>query len=198
MTTAPEPASIASAPARPVLTIPGIHGSGPLHWQSLWETKCARVRRIPQRDWGRPVMQAWMEGIDAAVAESHVLPVLVAHSLGCLAAAHWCSLSSREVHAVMLVSLPDPEGPNFPRAAESFGPAPDSIGQRACLILASSDDPYSNLNFVSARASRWNAALRILGTHGHLNAESGLGDWDAGWKQLLALDACCQPSLPIV
>ena len=174
---------------RPVLTVAGIYGSGPRHWQTLWEQKHANVRRVQQRDWDYPVMQEWVAAIDEAVAGSVQPPLLVAHSLGCLAAAHWCAQSARAVHAVLMVALPDPAGPNFPPDARGFEPAPSSLRDRACRVLASTDDPYSNLPFVTLHARMWRADLQVLGAFGHLNDQTGLGDWDNGWQHALELAA---------
>ena len=37
-----------------VLVIPGWNGSGAGHWQTLWEQKYLRFRRVEQRNWTRP------------------------------------------------------------------------------------------------------------------------------------------------
>jgi len=71
-----------------ILTVPGIGNSGPAHWQTLWERSFEGVRRVQQRDWERPRCRDWVAAIDAAVAACAAPPVIVAHSLGCLAALH--------------------------------------------------------------------------------------------------------------
>jgi len=37
-----------------VLTVPGLDGSGPTHWQTLWEERDARARRVEMGDWPSP------------------------------------------------------------------------------------------------------------------------------------------------
>ena len=49
---------------------------------------------------------------------------MVAHSLGCLALAHWMAASALPVHAALLVAVPDPHGPAFPTEATGFAPLP--------------------------------------------------------------------------
>src|SRR3546814_11556533 len=72
-----------------ILTIPGLHNSGPTHWQSLWEQKFPDSERVDLGAWDDPDQGEWVARIaDAIDAES--APVLVAaHSLGCHAFAHW-------------------------------------------------------------------------------------------------------------
>jgi predicted alpha/beta hydrolase family esterase len=166
---------------RPVLTLPGIYDSGPGHWQTHWEALHPGVIRVTQRDWNRPVCAEWMQVLDAAVAQQKTAPILVAHSLGCLLAAHWAARSERAVHAMLLVAVPDPAGPDFPGDAKGFAPLPPSLDGRRVTIVSSSDDPYSSAAFIGDRVRAWNAQHVSLGARGHINAESGLGSWREGW-----------------
>ncbi|MES2940113.1 MAG: alpha/beta fold hydrolase [Pseudomonadota bacterium] len=166
---------------RPVLLIPGIHNSGPGHWQSLWEAAHPGVARVPQRDWDQPDCGEWAAGIDAAVRECAEPPVLVAHSLGCLALARWCEMATRSVQAVLLVAVPDPAGPRFPAQARGFQPPAGTLGARTAVLVSSGDDPYSSPAYSEACALRWQAEHIRLPAAGHINAESGLAHWPAGW-----------------
>ena len=38
-------------------------------------------------------------------------------------------------------------------------------------------------------ASDWGSATLVIGARGHVNGESGLGDWPEGWAMLSALRA---------
>src|SRR3546814_7793793 len=72
-----------------ILTIPGLHNSGPTHWQSLWEHKFPNSERVELGNWDHPDKDEWVRQIAAAI-EAESEPVLVAaHSLGCHAFAHW-------------------------------------------------------------------------------------------------------------
>lgn len=166
---------------RPVLTLPGIYNSGPAHWQSRWEALHPAVLRVAQRDWDHPVCTEWMARLEAAVAALAAPPILVAHSLGCLLAAQWCAQSTRPVHAVLMVAVPDPDGANYPADALGFAPLPASLGGRRVTIVSSSDDPYSSAGFTAGRVKAWGAAHVEVGARGHINGESGLGVWTEGW-----------------
>lgn len=170
---------------RPVLLIPGIHNSGPGHWQSLWQTRHADVARVEQTDWDHPVCDAWVQALDDAIAAAAQPPILVAHSLGCLVAVHWAARHHRPLHALLLVAVPDPEGPAFPADARGFFPLPAALPtMHRLMLMSSTSDPYSTPGFSARCAGAWNAEHVVLGALGHVNADSGLGDWPAGWEQV--------------
>ena len=170
----------------PVLTVPGIGNSEPGHWQSIWERRYPGVTRVMQRDWDQPVCSEWVVAVEAAVAASAQPPVIVAHSLGCLAVAHWAFSSAREVAGLVLVAAPDPEGANFPAAATGFAPVPPAIRGRRALIISSSNDPYGNTRWSRQLAEAYRAELIELTNAGHINVASGLGEWQEGWNRVSA------------
>jgi predicted alpha/beta hydrolase family esterase len=170
----------------PVLILPGIGGSGPEHWQSVWEREHPDYHRIEMPDWNEPELEIWLGHIDAAVKAAPSAPVIVAHSLGCLAAAHWASRGGR-ARGALLVAPPDPGGPEFPSCARSFAPAPIVPLGFPTRVVASHDDPYGSFEFAARCARAWQAELCDVGSLGHINAESGLGAWPQGQALLAAL-----------
>lgn len=170
----------------PVLILPGIGGSGPLHWQSRWEALKPDYRRVQVPDWDRPELLAWVSALDAAVSAAATPPVIVAHSLGCLAVAHWAARGGR-ARAALLVAVPDPAGPEFPEVARSFAPVPLTALGFSSRVVASRNDPYGGFEFAQRCATAWGSALTDVGSAGHINAESGLGDWVAGQRLLAEL-----------
>ena len=75
----------------PVLVVPGYRGSGPTHWQSLWEASNPAFRRVVQRDWDHPVLSEWIDSLHSHVASCEAAPVIggpqsgmrASGSLGC-------------------------------------------------------------------------------------------------------------------
>jgi len=167
----------------PVLIVPGIGGSGPLHWQSRWQELHPAYRRVQMPDWDRPELAAWVRTLDAAVSAAAPAPVIVAHSLGCLAVAHWAAGGGR-ARAALLVAVPDPAGPDFPEVAASFGPVPRVPLAFPSRIVASRNDPYGTFAFAERCAAAWGSALTDVGAAGHINADSALGDWPEGQRLL--------------
>ena len=169
-----------------VLILPGIGNSGLEHWQSRWQALEPSFRRIEMPNWDEPELNAWVAAIDAEVRAAAGLPVVVAHSLGCLALAHWAG-GGGKLHAALLVAPPDPQSPEFPAVAQSFGPVPRLRLPFRTRVVASRDDPYSGFEFARACAEGWGSDLTDVGNAGHINAESALGDWPAGRALLSGL-----------
>ncbi len=169
-----------------VLILPGIGGSGPDHWQTRWEQLHHDFRRIEMPDWDAPELDVWLARIDAAVQASPTLPVLVAHSLGCLAVAHWAARGG-VLRAALLVAVPDPTGPLYPAAAASFSAVPLTRLGFHTRVVASRDDPYASFEHAARCAGAWGSELCDVGHAGHINAASALGDWEAGEALLRGL-----------
>lgn len=169
------------------LIIPGYGDSGPEHWQSHWQRQDADFRRVQQRDWLNPVCSEWVANLDAAVIEAGPNCILVAHSLGCSLVEHWAAQTRQRVRAALLVAPPDPQGPAAELNLQGFAPLPQQLLPFPSLVVASSDDPYASLEYSRAAAARWGSGWHNLGACGHINGESGLGDWPEGRRLLHAL-----------
>lgn len=163
----------------PLLIVPGIGSSGPTHWQSLWEAGEPAFRRVEMPSWDRPEREGWLGALAAAVQAVAGPPVVVAHSLGCLAVAHYAARGG-QVRAALLVAPPDPDAPAFPEAARSFAPVPLVRLPFRTRVVASRNDPYSRMEFAQRCARAWGSELVDVGLVGHVNAESELGEWPAG------------------
>lgn len=174
-----------------VLIVPGIGNSGDEHWQSYWQRERADVTRIAPTSWDEPECDDWVAAIERAVAASGPQTLIVAHSLGCLAVAHWAARHGGETRAgvagALLVAVPDPGGPAFPAAARGFASLPEQRLPFPSLIVASDDDPYARMAHAERYAAAWGSRLHRIGKLGHINAASGLGDWPAGWQLLESL-----------
>jgi uncharacterized protein len=170
------------------VTVPGYGGSGADHWQTHWERDLPATRFRPG-SWDEPESQDWADALTRAVRDAEGTAVLVAHSLGCLAAASW--LGDRgpgDVVGALLVAVPDPSGPAFPAAATAGGFR--AVRRRLPVpvtVVVSDDDPYAAADWVRDLAAVWGADLVGIGAAGHVNEASGLGAWPAGREILHGL-----------
>ena len=172
--------------------LPGIGNSGPQHWQSLWERRQAWLQRVEQSDWDNPACADWVATLQRAIAAEPLPIVLVAHSLGCLLAAHWAAgvgagagAGARgAVLGALLVAPPDPQGPAFPPQARGFTPLPLDPLPFPSILVCSSNDPYCSPGRAEAFSRAWNSRIVHVGAQGHVNASSGLGEWSEGFELL--------------
>ncbi|WP_322415116.1 RBBP9/YdeN family alpha/beta hydrolase [Mesorhizobium huakuii] len=169
------------------IVLPGSGGSGPAHWQSRWEGADPAMRRFRPSSWDLPDFTDWLAALEAAVIAAPEPPVLVAHSLSCLLIAHWQRISQRPVKAALLVAVPDPASAVFPEYGMAFARIPEGKLRFASLVVTSTNDPYGSAEYAQARATQWGSRLAVIGPFGHINAESGLGNWPEGLALLEGL-----------
>lgn len=172
------------------LAIPGLGGSGPAHWQSHWSRALPQVRRVAQRDWDAPSRRDWISTLDAAVRGAHDEVILVAHSLGCALVAHWARQHAGRVRGALLVAPADVESPaHTPASVRGFAPMPLQALPFQSIVVASEDDPYVSVARARQFAEAWGSRFESIGAAGHINADSGLGNWPDGLALLESLHA---------
>jgi predicted alpha/beta hydrolase family esterase len=175
---------IASLEEASVLVIPGWNGSGAGHWQTIWEQKYTRFRRVEQHNWTRPTRIDWLAQISGDLDRASSPTFLVAHSLGCLAVAHWAAAAGRQTDRVAGAFLVAPpwltESDLCPAALTDFLPMPLERLPFPSLLVASEDDPYLPIEIAVRLASAWGAQFVDVGPQGHINVASGHGPWPVG------------------
>lgn len=171
-----------------ILTVPGLNGSGPAHWQTLWEQSRSDCARADLGQWSAPRRNAWVTRLDQAIRTSRAPIILVAHSLGCLAVVWWAELASQPwgwpVAGALLVAPPDVDRADACEEIAQFGPSPRTILPFPSILVASEDDPYCGLQRAFDVARDWGAHFENAGALGHINAASGLGWWEDGQRLL--------------
>lgn len=167
-----------------VIIVPGWRDSGPGHWQSLWEERIPGAARVVQDDWASPKREAWVATLARLVLESSGPVVIAAHSLGCIATAHLPAEAAARVRGALLVAPADPER----RAVLSdFAPVPYAALPYRSIVVASSNDPYCPIRLAGAYARACGSEFVRMQQAGHINVESGHGEWPLGWALLQSL-----------
>jgi len=157
-----------------ILIVPGLHNSGPTHWQSWFENTLPATRRVEQVDWERPGLSEWSERVCAAIAEQNDPVWIIAHSFGCLAAAHAGFVSGNRIRAALLVAPADPA---------RFGEPAALLEKRLAfpsLVVASRSDPWVKTSIAEHWANVWGSRYRNIGDAGHINVDAGYGPWPEG------------------
>ena len=171
---------------RNTLLLPGWQNSGPDHWQSRWEALHG-YHRVDQHDWMRPLRGDWSARLEETVADADGPVLLVAHSLGCILTAAWAqvSRSTHRVQGALLVAPGDAEREEMRPILPSWSPIVRQRLPFPSILVGSRDDPYCSFDRVQGLAESWGSRFIDLGERGHINAESGLGDWPEGHQLLL-------------
>ena len=182
-----------NAPAlTPVFLLPGWQNSGPAHWQSRWEALQAapfHMTRVEQADWMHPLRGDWMIQLEEAVLAAPGPVLLAAHSLGCMLTAAWAghSQNTHRVVGALLVAPGDPEREALRAVLKSWSPIVRKALPFESILLGSEDDPFCDFARAQGFAHSWGSRFVNTGARGHLNAESGLGDWPEGLDYLKQL-----------
>jgi uncharacterized protein len=183
------------------LILPGWQNSGPDHWQSRWEVKYG-YQRVTQHDWMHPLRGDWITHLEDHLLSIHERPaqeirrveaenatkttekdiIFIAHSLGCHLVAAWAALSknTHRIRGALLVAPPDGIREQFPQELKSWRPPVLQKLPFPSICVISSNDPFCDLAPARAMAAAWGSRCVELGDKGHINAESGLGEWPQG------------------
>ena len=176
-----------------IIIVPGWRDSGPGHWQTLWAERLPQARRVVQDDWHTPTRSAWVARLEETVLEQPGPVVIVAHSLGCITTAHMKPEVAARVRGALLVAPADPER----RAVLSdFAPVPYAALPYRSILVASSNDPYCPIRLAGAYARAWGSEFVRLQNAGHINVDSGHGEWPLGRALLQSLTEVEWPLQP--
>jgi len=180
-----------------VLTVPGLNGSGPGHWQTLWEASRDDTVRVDLGMWGSPHRNSWVTKLDQAIRTAQAPVILAAHSLGVLTVAWWAALSGQPwgwpVAGALLVAPPDPDRDDACEEIQRFGPSPRVCLPFPSILVASEDDPYASPQRAFDMARDWGSHFVNVGACGHINATSGVGWWHEGQELLERLIGAGRP-----
>lgn len=167
-----------------ILIVPGLNNSGPGHWQTVWEGQRSDCQRVDLGMWEQPHRNTWVNKLNLAIRQANRPVILAAHSLGCLAVAWWALLEQpgedSPVRGALLVAPPEVDHrPHDPRVA-TFAPTPALRLPFPSILVGSHNDHYMGLREARRLSRIWGSSFADAGHAGHINADSGLGDWEFG------------------
>ena len=167
-----------------VLVLPGWQGSGPDHWQMRW-VRSHGYSVVDQDNWMRPRRGDWLARLDEVVVDTPGTGadiVLVAHSLGSIQVAAWAAVSQHtaRIRGALLVAPGDVERPDLREQIPGWAPIVRQPLPFAATLVGSRNDPFCSHERAQDLAADWGAHWVDLGDAGHINADSGLGDWPEG------------------
>ena len=173
-----------------ILFVPGLHNSGPEHWQTWLEQKTPGAQRVVQDDWRKPNLLQWSAKIESAIHNAEHRVILVAHSFGALASVVAATNAGDRVAGALFVAPADPtryslSGEILPAEAYLldgglYNAIPKERLMFPSIIAASLNDPCIPFKRAAWWASVWRSKLVTLGNLGHVNEASQLGPWPEG------------------
>lgn len=171
-----------------LVIVPGWRNSGPGHWQSLWAERLAGAVRVEmgEDDWQRPKRKVWVQAIARTILAQAGPVIIAAHSLGCIATTHLPSDTVHRIRGALLVAPADPERRGV---LADFAPVPYQPLPYRSVVVASTNDPFCPIRTAGAYARSWGSEVVRLQNAGHINVESGHGDWPLGLALLQSLMA---------
>lgn len=164
------------------INVPGLGGSGDLHWQTFWEKAHPEIVRVEQADWDNPVCDIWMEELQKTIKHAGDKPViLIGHSLGCATIVHAAAANKLQgIAGAFLVAMPDVERVDFPKECIGFNPMPRRALPFPSVMIASENDPY----IASAELKKWADILKSefisVGLREHISTAAKLEYWEEG------------------
>ncbi|TFF71682.1 alpha/beta hydrolase [Aeromonas taiwanensis] len=164
-----------------ILLVPGLHNSGPDHWQSRWHQQFPQWQRMVGLPWDQPDLTVWSAKLASKLRSRRSRVHLVAHSFGALTAIAAARLQPDKVSSLLIVAPADPARFGIPDEALA-----GSIKVSAQLV-ASRNDPWMSFERAEYWSRQWQVPLFDAGDVGHINAQSGHGDWCQGLDLLTTL-----------
>ncbi len=173
------------------LIVPGWQGSPEDHWQTHWQDSLPNSARVEQTDWLTPRREDWVAALAEAVAADNTAVILIAHSLGCIAVAHWARTAPlhlvRRVQGALLVAPADVERLACAAALRNFAPIPGDRLPFPSQVVASDNDAAISAVRALELAHCWGSEVDILSGAGHINVNSGHRCWEQGFAYLYRL-----------
>lgn len=166
-----------------MVVVPGLGGSGPEHWESLWHKKYEHAQRLEDVNFDMPEKEECVDGLDKLIqTDTSKEVVLVGHSLGTMMIRHWVrerlARSAVTIRAAMLVAPGDPK--NYPSEIQGFVPIPEDKLPFRSMVVGSSNDTWASIEWTRSIAAKWGAEFVDIGPHGHINTDAGFGEWRHG------------------
>lgn len=168
------------------LIIPGYGNSDENHWQTYFEKQLPNSFRIEQKSWDKPICDDWVMAIEENINKYNpATVVLVSHSLGGIAIAHWANRFNTKIKGAFIVAPPDLENPYLDLSLESFTPIPLHKFTFPSTVIGSTNDHWATVQRTQFFADHWGSELIFIGDAGHINTTSGYGQWEEGLELLM-------------
>jgi predicted alpha/beta hydrolase family esterase len=170
-----------------IITVPGLRGEVPEHWQTHLAAELPNVRPVPPLGRQNPSLDDRVAALQQTIEAAEGPVLIVAHSAGVIITVHWAARrpdAAARVRGALLVTPPvlaaelPPEYPSLSTLADlGWLPIPRQPLPFPSIVAASTNDSLGDSAQVRALADDWGSRHHDLGAVGHLNPASGYGPW---------------------
>jgi len=172
-----------------VLLLHGWGGSDSPHWQAWLAGEIAKdygkVSFLKFSNYDFPDIALWKKELLSELT-AFKPDIVVCHSLANTLWFHLCNDKSiaQEIQKLFLVAPPSLNS-NI-EELKSFFPLhiPSKLYAKEALLLTSTNDPYMQIEEAKELQKRLNIEMITLQNAGHINADSGYGEWEWIFKEL--------------
>jgi len=171
-----------------VLLLHGWGGSDFPHWQSWLAGEIAKeygeVKFLRFSDYDEPKLGVWMDELKVGL-ESFKPDIVITHSLANTLWFHLCNTqNTRDVKKLYLVAPPSINCKV--EELKEFFPVkpPKNLHAKETLLITSTNDPYMSIEEANALQKELGVEMKMLENAGHINSDSGFGEWPWILKEL--------------
>ena len=171
-----------------VLLLHGWGGSDYPHWQSWLAGEIAKeygvVNFLQFSDFDAPKLDVWKKELLQEL-EDFQPDIVITHSLANTLWFHLCNENIlQEIQKLYLVA--PPSNSCSIEELEEFFPLtlPKKLFAKEAMLITSTDDPYMTSDEAKTMQTTLGIPMKVLENAGHINSDSGFGEWPWMLKEL--------------
>jgi len=172
-----------------VLLLHGWGGSDSPHWQAWLAGELAKdygkVSFLEFSNYDFPNLDVWKEELLSELSAFEP-DIVICHSLANTLWFHLCSDKTIPYEIQKLFLVAPPSLNSDIEELKSFFPlqTPSNLYAKEALLVSSTNDPYMSMQETKELQKRLSINIQVLENAGHINADSGYGQWDWIFEEL--------------
>ena len=165
------------------LLLHGWGGSDNPHWQSWLAGEIAKdygnVSFLRFSDYDTPLLEVWKKELLQSLEEFKP-DIVICHSLANTLWFHLCNDKTIKQNIKKLFLVAPPCLHTDIEELKSFFPVqiPSNLYSEDAILVTSTNDPYMNMDEANRLKESLNVEMKTLQDAGHINADSGYGEWN--------------------
>ena len=167
--------------SKKVLLLHGWGGSNSPHWQSWLAGELAKeygyINFFCFSDFDTPSLDVWKSELIATL-EDFRPDIVICHSLANTLWFHLCNTSTLKMIETLYLVAPPSLHCKVAEIKEFFPQdVPQNLFAKEVLLIGSTNDPYMSTHELYELQKVLDVELKILENAGHINGDSGFGEW---------------------